>query len=139
MTQDMGKVSPTYIFVALIPALMVAGLYFFDHNVASGLAQQKEFNLKKPSAYHYDIFLLGFMVSIYIHMFLSRYSSILKLITNIIISDFALWTTWLTTFKDEEWSKDESKVREMQDVETLKELYESSMKKNKRLQINIKS
>ena len=82
MTQDMGKVSPTYIFVALIPALMVAGLYFFDHSVASGLAQQKEFNLKKPSAYHYDIFLLGFMVSIYIHTFLSRYSSILKLITN---------------------------------------------------------
>lgn len=39
----------------------------------------------------------------------------------------------------EEWSKDESKVREMQDVETLKELYESSMKNNKRLQIKIKS
>ncbi|KAK2421179.1 Boron transporter 4 [Trifolium repens] len=25
------------------------------------MAQQKEFNLKKPSAYHYDILLLGFM------------------------------------------------------------------------------
>ncbi|KAI5424478.1 variant 3, Boron transporter 4 [Lathyrus oleraceus] len=24
------------------------------------MAQLKEFNLKKPSAYHYDIFLLGF-------------------------------------------------------------------------------
>ncbi|RYR58356.1 hypothetical protein Ahy_A05g024052 [Arachis hypogaea] len=31
------------------------------YNVASQLAQQKEFNLKKPSAYHYDILLLGFM------------------------------------------------------------------------------
>ncbi|KAK2378691.1 HCO3- transporter family [Trifolium repens] len=40
------------------------GLYFFDHSVASGMAQQKEFNLKKPSAYHYDIFLLGFMTLI---------------------------------------------------------------------------
>ncbi|KAJ1429108.1 Bicarbonate transporter, C-terminal [Sesbania bispinosa] len=59
--KDMGKVSPTYIFAAFIPALMVAGLYFFDHSVASGMAQQKEFNLKKPSAYHYDILLLGFM------------------------------------------------------------------------------
>ncbi|XP_058734412.1 boron transporter 4 [Vicia villosa] len=59
--KDMGKVSPTYIFAAFIPALMVAGLYFFDHSVASGMAQQKDFNLKKPSAYHYDIFLLGFM------------------------------------------------------------------------------
>jgi hypothetical protein len=63
----MGRVSPTYIFAAFIPALMVAGLYFFDHSVASGMAQQKEFNLKKPSAYHYDIFLLGFMVCVYIH------------------------------------------------------------------------
>jgi hypothetical protein len=60
----MGKVSPGYIFAAFIPALMIAGLYFFDHSVASQLAQQKEFNLKKPSAYHYDILLLGFMTLI---------------------------------------------------------------------------
>ncbi|KAK9690341.1 hypothetical protein RND81_09G121200 [Saponaria officinalis] len=59
--KDMGKVPVAYIFGAFIPALMVAGLYFFDHSVASQLAQQKEFNLKKPSAYHYDILLLGFM------------------------------------------------------------------------------
>ncbi|KAK4373141.1 hypothetical protein RND71_008525 [Anisodus tanguticus] len=59
--KDMGKVPPAYIFAALIPALMIAGLYFFDHSVASQLAQQKEFNLKNPSAYHYDILLLGFM------------------------------------------------------------------------------
>ncbi|KAF4398270.1 hypothetical protein G4B88_007549 [Cannabis sativa] len=57
----MGKVSPAYILPAIIPGVMVAGLYFFDHSVASQLAQQKEFNLKKPSAYHYDILLLGFM------------------------------------------------------------------------------
>lgn len=65
----MGKVSPKYIFAAFIPAIMVAGLYFFDHSVASQMAQQKEFNLKNPSAYHYDILLLGFMVSIF-HLFL---------------------------------------------------------------------
>nr|GMD38772.1 boron transporter 4-like [Ipomoea batatas] len=59
--QDMGRVPAAYIFAALIPAMMIAGLYFFDHSVASQLAQQKEFNLKNPSAYHYDIFLLGFM------------------------------------------------------------------------------
>ncbi|MCL7024928.1 hypothetical protein MKW94_012979, partial [Papaver nudicaule] len=61
---DMGKVPPVYIFAAIIPAVMVAALYFFDHSVASQMAQQKEFNLKKPSAYHYDILLLGFMVLI---------------------------------------------------------------------------
>lgn len=58
----MFKVPVAYIFAAIIPALMVAGLYFFDHSVASQLAQQKEFNLKKPSAYHYDILVLGFTV-----------------------------------------------------------------------------
>jgi hypothetical protein len=60
--QDMGNVPPAYIFAAFIPAVMIAGLYFFDHSVASQMAQQKEFNLKNPSAYHYDILLLSFMV-----------------------------------------------------------------------------
>ncbi|KAI3454038.1 hypothetical protein Pfo_010701 [Paulownia fortunei] len=59
--KDMGKVPVGYIFAAFLPALMIAGLYFFDHSVASQMAQQKEFNLKNPSAYHYDILLLGVM------------------------------------------------------------------------------
>lgn len=53
-----------YILAAFIPAIMIAGLYFFDHSVASQMAQQKEFNLRKPSAYHYDMLLLGLMVSV---------------------------------------------------------------------------
>ncbi|XP_010537973.1 PREDICTED: boron transporter 4 isoform X2 [Tarenaya hassleriana] len=61
VVKDMVKVSPLYILAAFVPAVMIAGLYFFDHSVASQLAQQKEFNLKNPSAYHYDILLLGFM------------------------------------------------------------------------------
>lgn len=60
--QDMARVPVGYVFAAFLPALMIAGLYFFDHSVASQMAQQKEFNLKNPSAYHYDILLLGFMV-----------------------------------------------------------------------------
>ncbi|KQK02966.1 hypothetical protein BRADI_2g04690v3 [Brachypodium distachyon] len=62
VAKDLFSVPPAFIFAAIVPALMVAGLYFFDHSVASQLAQQKEFNLKKPSAYHYDILVLGFMV-----------------------------------------------------------------------------
>ncbi|XVF88436.1 hypothetical protein PTKIN_Ptkin19aG0051000 [Pterospermum kingtungense] len=62
--KDIAKVPPVYIFAAFFPAIMIAGLYFFDHSVASQLAQQKEFNLKKPSAYHYDIFVLGIMTLI---------------------------------------------------------------------------
>ncbi|KAF3328777.1 boron transporter 4-like isoform X3 [Carex littledalei] len=64
VSKDLLLVPPIYILVAIIPAMMVAGLYFFDHSVASQMAQQKEFNLKKPSAYHYDILVLGFMVLI---------------------------------------------------------------------------
>ncbi|CAI0444444.1 unnamed protein product [Linum tenue] len=61
---DMVKVPVGYIFAAIVPAVMIAGLYFFDHSVASQLAQQPEFNLKKPSAYHYDVFLLGILTLI---------------------------------------------------------------------------
>ncbi|GMJ11653.1 hypothetical protein like AT5G25430 [Hibiscus trionum] len=43
---------------------MIAGLYFFDHSVASQLAQQKEFNLKNPPAYHYNVLLLGVLTLI---------------------------------------------------------------------------
>lgn len=57
--KDMGKVPTVYIFGSIIPATMVAGLFFFEHNVASKMAQQKDFNLKNPSAYHYEIFVLG--------------------------------------------------------------------------------
>ncbi|XP_038696811.1 boron transporter 4-like [Tripterygium wilfordii] len=64
VVKDMGKVPVPYIFAAFIPAIMIAGLYFFDHGVASQMAQQKEFNLKNPSAYHYDMFLLGLMTLI---------------------------------------------------------------------------
>lgn len=58
----MVKVPVVHIFTAIVPALMIAALYFFDHSVAAQMAQQKEFNLKNPSAYHYDVLLLGFMV-----------------------------------------------------------------------------
>ncbi|KAH7512486.1 hypothetical protein FEM48_Zijuj12G0095800 [Ziziphus jujuba var. spinosa] len=62
VTKDMVKVPTRYIFAAVVPALMTAGLYFFDHSVSSQMAQQKEFNLKNPSSYHYDILILGFML-----------------------------------------------------------------------------
>lgn len=63
VVQEMVDVPPLYIIGAFIPATMIAVLYYFDHSVASQLAQQEEFNLKKPSSYHYDLLLLGFLVS----------------------------------------------------------------------------
>lgn len=61
---EMHKVPPVYIGIALVPALMIAILYYFDHCVSAQLAQQKEFNLAKPPSYHYDLLLLSFMVLI---------------------------------------------------------------------------
>lgn len=58
----MSKVPVLYIFAAIIPAMMIAALYFFDHSVAAQMAQQKEFNLRKPSSFHWDMLLLGIMV-----------------------------------------------------------------------------
>ncbi|KAL0459807.1 UNVERIFIED_CONTAM: putative boron transporter 2 [Sesamum latifolium] len=58
---DMLNVPVLYILGAFIPATMIAVLYYFDHSVASQLAQQKEFNLRKPPSFHYDLLLLGFL------------------------------------------------------------------------------
>ena len=38
-----------------------AVLFYFDHSVSSQLAQTANFNLRKPSAYSYDFYLLGCM------------------------------------------------------------------------------
>ncbi|KAJ9696747.1 hypothetical protein PVL29_008790 [Vitis rotundifolia] len=59
--KDMLDVPVLYIVGAFIPATMIAVLYYFDHSVASQLAQQKEFNLRKPPSFHYDLLLLGFL------------------------------------------------------------------------------
>ncbi|XP_022876003.1 probable boron transporter 2 [Olea europaea var. sylvestris] len=59
--KDMLNVPILYILGAFIPATMIAVLYYFDHSVASQLAQQKEFNLRKPPSFHYDLLLLGFL------------------------------------------------------------------------------
>ncbi|KAL8157888.1 hypothetical protein AgCh_002554 [Apium graveolens] len=62
VVKDMMQVPILYIIGAFVPATMIAVLYYFDHSVASQLAQQSEFNLRKPTSFHYDLFLLGFMV-----------------------------------------------------------------------------
>ncbi|KAF3336236.1 hypothetical protein FCM35_KLT18822 [Carex littledalei] len=61
VVKDMPNVPFLYILGAFIPATMIAVLYYFDHSVASQLAQQAEFNLRKPASFHYDLLLLGFL------------------------------------------------------------------------------
>ena len=59
--QDLGRVPSPFIAAALLPALVITLLFFFDHSISSQMAQQPEFSLEKPSAYHYDFLLLGIM------------------------------------------------------------------------------
>ena len=73
-----------YIIGAFIPATMIAVLYYFDHSVASQLAQQSEFNLRKPPSFHYDLFLLGFMVKINVSYLPDKLFSIINTITTVI-------------------------------------------------------
>ncbi|GKA56240.1 hypothetical protein Tco_0755312, partial [Tanacetum coccineum] len=40
--KDIGKVPPACIFTTIIPALMIAELFFFDSSFALQLAEQKE-------------------------------------------------------------------------------------------------
>jgi len=47
------------IVLAIVPALILTVLFFFDHNVSSLLAQAPEFGLKKGTAYHWDFFVIG--------------------------------------------------------------------------------
>ncbi|KAJ3681322.1 hypothetical protein LUZ60_015811 [Juncus effusus] len=61
VVKDMPHLPFLYIIGAFVPATMIAVLYYFDHSVASQLAQQKEFNLRKPPSFHYDLLLLGFL------------------------------------------------------------------------------
>eukprot|EP00803_Ostreobium_quekettii_P000286 evm.model.scf_766EXC.5 EVM.evm.TU.scf_766EXC.5 scf_766EXC:31132-40576(+) len=61
VVQDMGDVEGWLIGAAAIPGFIITALFYFDHNVSSQLAQQKEFALKKPPAYSYDFMLLACM------------------------------------------------------------------------------
>ncbi|KAK9842830.1 hypothetical protein WJX74_003059 [Apatococcus lobatus] len=63
VARRMKDVPPAYIAAALIPALLITVLFYFDHSVSSLLAQQTRFNLRKPPTYSWDLALLGLMTA----------------------------------------------------------------------------
>lgn len=48
-----------YVFLAIPFAILLTGLFYFDHNISSIICQGPQFDLKKPSSFHWDFFLLG--------------------------------------------------------------------------------
>ncbi|KAG2499799.1 hypothetical protein HYH03_002095 [Edaphochlamys debaryana] len=55
----MGQVPPEHIASALLPAAIIAVLFYFDHTVSSLMAQQPEYGLVRPPAYSYDMVVLA--------------------------------------------------------------------------------
>jgi hypothetical protein len=62
LTDPFFGIGPKGIFGALFPAFMLYLLFFIDHNISSILTQSPKYNLKKPSAYHWDFFVLGLTI-----------------------------------------------------------------------------
>ncbi len=58
-TGSLFDVPGAQIVAAIVPALIITVLFFFDHNVSAQLAQTEDFGLEKPPAYHYDFLLQG--------------------------------------------------------------------------------
>ncbi|KAK6360432.1 hypothetical protein TWF730_006575 [Orbilia blumenaviensis] len=56
---EFWKLDIAYIFAAMIPALIVTTLYFFDVEVSTICATLPRYNIKKPRAYAWDVMLLG--------------------------------------------------------------------------------
>ncbi|CCF59426.1 hypothetical protein KAFR_0H00170 [Kazachstania africana CBS 2517] len=52
------------VFLALPFGIILTILFYFDHNVSSLMAQNAKYKLTKPSAFHWDFFLLGITTGI---------------------------------------------------------------------------
>ena len=44
---------------ALVPAIIIVVLFYFDHNVSAQLASSGDMGVKKPKAFHYDFLIAG--------------------------------------------------------------------------------
>ena len=58
----LGDVTGGQIGYAAIPGLIIALLFYFDHNVSAQLAQQKDFQLVRPPAYNWDLALVALLM-----------------------------------------------------------------------------
>lgn len=59
---DLTDIPVWAVFAAILPGFITTVLFVFDHNVSSLLAQEAEFKLKKPPAFHWDFFVLGICI-----------------------------------------------------------------------------
>jgi boron transporter len=55
-------VTGVQIAYAMVPALILALLVYFDHSVSAQLAQQKDFQLVRPPAYNWDLLVVAILM-----------------------------------------------------------------------------
>ena len=55
-------VEGVHIAYAMVPALILSLLFYFDHSVSAQLAQQKDFQLVRPTAYNWDLFVVAILM-----------------------------------------------------------------------------
>jgi boron transporter len=54
---------PVYgVFAAMLPGMIIAILFFFDHNISSLFAQTPKYRLVRGSSFHWDICLMGIVL-----------------------------------------------------------------------------
>lgn len=61
---DVSGLRVNDVFLALPFGIILAILFYFDHSISALMAQDEKYKLKKPSAFHYDLFLLGIVTGI---------------------------------------------------------------------------
>lgn len=56
---NFGDIPAWGVFAAVFPGMIIALLFFFDHNVSSIIAQHRDYGLRKGTAFHWDYFVVG--------------------------------------------------------------------------------
>lgn len=59
---DLSDIPIWAIFLAILPGIVITVLFFFDHNIGSIMAQNRDFGLKKSSAFHWDFAVIGLCI-----------------------------------------------------------------------------
>ncbi|TQN75199.1 putative transporter, partial [Colletotrichum shisoi] len=56
---EFWKLSIGWIFIAIIPGIIITVLFYFDHEISSIICTAKRYGVQKPGGYAWDVMLLG--------------------------------------------------------------------------------
>ncbi|KAK1993133.1 hypothetical protein LX36DRAFT_266300 [Colletotrichum falcatum] len=56
---EFWKLPVEWVFVAIIPGIIITALFYFDHEISSIICTAKRYGVQKPGGYAWDVMLLG--------------------------------------------------------------------------------